>query len=153
MKARCKQLAAITAHLPNGPYTWFLALLLPLEWLFPALDTVLSESEKNGHFSQWFHQYPKSVLNISIWNVLKYRYQYRLRKIYWSQYQYPTWILHYFSVSISVFYAELNSFKEIRQIWLINCLAIELPQLSYKRNNVRSLVNFEIWKVHNRHLT
>ena len=26
-------------------------MLLPLDWLFPALDTVLSESEKNGHFS------------------------------------------------------------------------------------------------------
>ena len=27
-------------------FTWFLPLLLPLDWLFPALDTVLSESEK-----------------------------------------------------------------------------------------------------------
>ena len=25
--------------------------MLPLDWLFPALDTVLSESEKIGHFS------------------------------------------------------------------------------------------------------
>ena len=52
---------------------------------------------------QWFHQYWKTLLNISIWNVTKYRYQYRSRKKYWSQYQYPTWILQYFSVSISVF--------------------------------------------------
>ena len=46
MKGRSKQLAAITAHLPNGPYTWFLPLLLPLDWLLTALDTVSSKSEK-----------------------------------------------------------------------------------------------------------
>ena len=60
----------------------------------------------NAH--QWFHQYWKIILNISIWNIPKYRYQYRFRKKYWSQYQYSTWILQYFSVSISVFFAKLE---------------------------------------------
>ena len=57
MKGWCKQLAAIMAHLQNGPYTWFLPLLLPLDWLFPELDTVLSESEKNGRFSTLYPKY------------------------------------------------------------------------------------------------
>ena len=64
LKGRCKQLAAITAHLPNGPYTWFLPLLLPLDWLFPALDTVLSESEKNGHFSTLDPKYVRLLRHI-----------------------------------------------------------------------------------------
>ena len=28
-----------------------ITLLLPLDWLFPALDTMLNESEKYSHFS------------------------------------------------------------------------------------------------------
>ena len=45
------------AHLPNGPYTRLLPLLLPLDWLFPSLDTVLSDSEKNGRFSTLHPKY------------------------------------------------------------------------------------------------
>ena len=58
---------------------------------------------------QWFHQYQKIILNISIWIVLQYRYQYRLRKKYWCQYQYSTQILQYFPVSISVCFSNLRN--------------------------------------------
>ena len=45
---------ACSHHGPSAKwsvYLIFTSLLLPLDWLFPALDTILSESEKNGHFS------------------------------------------------------------------------------------------------------
>ena len=38
--------------------------MLPLDWLFPALDTMLCESEKNDHFSTLDPKYVRLLRHI-----------------------------------------------------------------------------------------